>query len=198
MPNWVYNRMTITAPAARREEIKRAVRHDDKQLFSFDRILPRPAEEEDNWYQWNVDHWGTKWDACDPDLREETAESVSFGFRTAWSPPMPVIEAFANAYPDVDFDFWYEEEQGWGGTLEVRKGQLVKHDQYDIPESHAELVARTGECYCSSGDHYFDDCFYEQAKERGVSDASVLEAVKSLGPGWGGSLDDLIEAAHKL
>lgn len=202
MPNWVYNSITITAAPARCEEIKKKLRRRDEegheQVLSFDTVIPRPADVSD-WYNWNIGNWDTKWDACEPHVDDDGNGVLKYTFRTAWSPPMSVIEAFATTNTDVDIEYHYEEEQGWGGNITVSKGVLVKHEQYDIPESHAELVERHGACYCENGEQtYFDDCFYQQAKENGVNDPFVLEAVKGLGSGWSGTLEDLLEAAKRL
>lgn len=199
MPNWVYNRFEITAPAERLKEIKDTLFRSDEQPISFEKIVPRPAEHDDDWYNWNITHWGTKWDACDAVVQDTVGDSMlSYQFATAWAPPVNVLEAFVNAHPDVDVDFFYEEEQGWGGSFKVRKGELVEKDEYDVPDTHAEVVRRQGTCFCSVDEPMFPDCLFEQAKERGVTDPQVLEAIKGLGPGWSDSLDELIEAAHHL
>lgn len=201
MPNWVYNRLTITAPQKRCQEIKKLLHHRDDEdresPLSFQTVIPRPAEEQD-WYNWNVANWGTKWDACEAWLEEEAEGTLTYRFDTAWSPPFPIIEKFVNTNPDVDLDYHYEEEQGWGGHIEVRQGELVKHEQYDVPDSHAEMQRRGNDCHCTPDEPVFDDCLFEQAKSQGVTDPHVLEAVKGLGSGWSGGLDELIEAAKRL
>lgn len=87
-----------------------------------------PLEEQlmfkgDNWYDWNVRNWGTKWDVAvrdgedypETELMEEDETSLAYRFNTAWSPPLPAIEALSAQYPDVEFTLSYEEETGWGG-----------------------------------------------------------------------------------
>ena len=51
------------------------------------------------WYEWCCRHWGTKWNACEPDWSLDDGMLV---FQTAWSAPFPVIEALAQKYPDLD------------------------------------------------------------------------------------------------
>jgi hypothetical protein len=202
MPNWVYNNVIITATPERCEEIKKSLHHRDEegheQVLSFQNIVPRPAEETD-WYNWNISHWDTKWDARDPYMEDAGNGVLRYAFSTAWSPPLAVLEAFVTKHDDVDIEYDYQEEQGWGGNLTVHKGTLIKHEEYDIPHSHEEIVKRQGNCYCDNGEQpYFDDCFYQLAKERGVTDPHVLEAVKGLGSGWSGTIEELIEAAKHL
>ncbi len=80
------------------------------------------------WYEWCIRNWGTKWNACDPDWCLE--EGILY-FQTAWSPPIPVIEALAEKYPDLEFthrwadedignncgQMWYSE--GCGGEMDI-------------------------------------------------------------------------------
>lgn len=67
----------------------------------------------DNWYDWRVDHWGTKWPACQADRYVV--------FDTAWSPPIPIFEALARA----------------GLVFEVH---MVEESEGDIGSLHSEEV----------------------------------------------------------
>lgn len=90
MPNWCQNFINITAEKELFEKF-----NIDKE-FLFKNILPLPKEQEDNWYRWQIDNWGTKWDICDPDLEIREVESgkllLSGFFETAWSPPLKLYE----------------------------------------------------------------------------------------------------------
>lgn len=53
----------------------------------------------DNWYDWAVKHWGTKWDVlscvhCDLIGLDDDVWMLSIEFETAWSPPINAIEYF--------------------------------------------------------------------------------------------------------
>jgi len=45
-----------------------------------------------NWYDWNVANWGTKWDAYDT----YTFNEITTSFNTAWSPPIKAIQKLAD------------------------------------------------------------------------------------------------------
>lgn len=93
----------------------------------------------DNWYDWNVRNWGTKWDIAvhdgeeypETELLEEDETSLSYSFNTAWSPPLPAIEALSAQYPDVEFDLQFEEETGWGGNYLFSNGQGTEIESYE-------------------------------------------------------------------
>jgi hypothetical protein len=37
----------------------------------------------------------------------------------------------SSQYPDLLFTLSYEEETGWGGELEILRGVVISHNQYD-------------------------------------------------------------------
>lgn len=95
-------------------------------------IIPRPADQEDNWYSWNCDNWGNKWGFYD---QEHTEGELSF--TTAWAEPSNnLLDKIALHLPDMNFT--YEEEQGWGGEIQYKNGEEISHDTYGIPPFDAE------------------------------------------------------------
>ena len=61
----------------------------------------------DNWYDWSIEHWGTKWDAYDCQGSPQEGTLIFF---TAWNPPDEIIKALCKKYPNSDLDWFYEEE----------------------------------------------------------------------------------------
>ena len=64
---------------------------------------------DDRWYDWRVNHWGTKWDAYDVVVTDDDPESVEIEFNTAWSPPEAICSAIREQYPDVSISWFYDE-----------------------------------------------------------------------------------------
>ena len=77
-----------------------------------------------NWYEWRIDHWGTKWGAYD--RHTVIGKSfIQFVFSTAWNLAYPVIQKLALMgydievrYADEDYGvncgkLTYTSEQGW-------------------------------------------------------------------------------------
>jgi len=93
----------------------------------------------DNWYDWNVRNWGTKWDVAVHDGEEypeteitmETEDTLGYRFNTAWSPPISAIEALSAMFPDVEFDLEFEEETGWGGNFIFSDGGGTEVQSYE-------------------------------------------------------------------
>lgn len=75
----------------------------------------------DNWYDWRVANWGTKWNACESAYDEE-CEMVKFD--TAWSIPYQIISKIAQDNPNAKLDGYSEEEQGWFDEYRTENGDV--------------------------------------------------------------------------
>ena len=64
---------------------------------------------DDRWYMWCVNNWGTKWDAGDVDIEYNDAEILELEFDTAWSPPEGIMEKLREKYPELSFQCFYDE-----------------------------------------------------------------------------------------
>lgn len=58
-----------------------------------------------DWYTWNVDNWGCKWNAS----RARREGDVIY-FETPWSPPFPIFKALAKQHPNVVLKIYIENE----------------------------------------------------------------------------------------
>lgn len=65
----------------------------------------------DNWYDWQIKHWGTKWD-IEAELVDDEAENgyLTYSFNSAWSPPVEWLEHVSREYPTIRFLLKYEED----------------------------------------------------------------------------------------
>jgi hypothetical protein len=104
------------------------------------------------------------------DLNDDSETSLGYSFNTAWSIPEPVFNAIVRKFPTLDFEFWSEEEQGWGAEFTSSDGDeegersLIMTKEWDIPDSHQDYVDRDREesCSCQSDpdddEYWYDDC----------------------------------------
>jgi hypothetical protein len=67
---------------------------------------------DDNWYDWRINNYGTKWDCSSIDF---TIEETKFStlFQSAWSPPTNWLEKVQKDYPTLKFKLIYEETGNW-------------------------------------------------------------------------------------
>jgi len=144
----------LTAPPADRleEYFGRSGYVDGKQV----------GETEYNWYNWNIQNWGCKWD-CQDVYVADNGNKLTVSFSTAWDVPRGIVVAMAKKYPDLQIEWRYLEEQCWGGVYTLYAGHAEETQSWDNPSCHAEFVAFgiEEECVCQWGmeeDVYFDDC----------------------------------------
>ena len=98
--------------------------------------------ESNDWYNFNCREWGTKWDVAISDNNSysntyfEDAENgendvVVYHFETAWSRPIPALQKLSAQYPTLLFTLSYEEETGWGGEMELLRGEVISESEYE-------------------------------------------------------------------
>ena len=76
----------------------------------FKRLVFKSTDTTDQrWYDWRVNHWGTKWDAYDVEVGYDAGDELEITFNTAWSPPEPICEALRDQYPDLSISWFYDE-----------------------------------------------------------------------------------------
>ena len=132
MPNWCDNQITITGPNSVIDKIEKIV-SDEKNpdgLLNFFHPMPKEldgttspsssadkpqpmVEGFDNWYDWRVEKGGTKWDCNEFYGVDRQGDTISFGFSSAWSPPINAYEKFiissSEKKQDVSIKAYYYE-----------------------------------------------------------------------------------------
>ena len=85
------------------EEIK----NSDGELITITHNFP-DGKNDDRWYHWCIDNWGTKWDVnlVGAEVDESYAE---FQFQTAWAPASGIFDKIKEDYPDVAISWFYDE-----------------------------------------------------------------------------------------
>lgn len=95
----------------------------------------------DSWYDWNLAHWGTKWDAGAGDLGpivmpEGKAAEVSVSFDTAWSPPIEFYDNMEELGWSI-IAYYYEPGMAFCGKYDT---ELGGDDEYSIDGDDSDWV----------------------------------------------------------
>jgi hypothetical protein len=100
---------------------------------------PNTMNDPENWYQWNIANWGSKWDAAEvwnERLDDSTAKvdgQTSYNFDTAWSPAEPVVAALAEQFPTLSITHRYcEAGMGYAGEVLYADGVETRREEYDM------------------------------------------------------------------
>ena len=77
-----------------------------------------------DWYDWSVANWGTKWNACNTHFDKD---NKTIYFDTAWSPAIPIYKALTEQNPNIGFCFEFAEEQAGYlvGEIHTLDGQIT-------------------------------------------------------------------------
>jgi hypothetical protein len=136
MPNWCNNTITLTGPKEKITAIYAKAKKDDallQQLKPMPEALdgttsPAPKEGKvqplvdgfDNWYDWRVQNWGTKWDVDMEGLElSDDGTTITGWFDSAWSPPIHAYEYFLTDNEDCSIkSYYYEGGMDFGGLWE--------------------------------------------------------------------------------
>jgi len=164
MPNWCNNELRIQgSPKELSKLIKKvqitkseATDNHDESLLSCHRIIPQPTFVNDEWYEWRVSNWGTKWDLSDVRFDGDVEDKeVSYYFESAWSPIVPVVEALAKEHKKLSFTYsFYETGSDYWGEVEYKKGEVVSEEGGDLDSAGCERLE-----YLMGGHHYCSDCY---------------------------------------
>jgi len=146
MPNHITNIIEINnASWQRLDEILEAIKVDEIGLGSidFNKIIPMPdniyygnlgSEKlkkygENNWYDWSIKNWGSKWNSYGYDcFPEYEAGNNTIQFNTAWSCVNKILEELSKMYPDVEFKYkWADEDFGYNvGYSSWKNGEYLE------------------------------------------------------------------------
>ena len=135
MPNWCNNHIEIIGPKHKVDALIKGAKEGE----FINTLYPMPKELEDtqstsdeevmkkqpvvdgfnNWYDWRVANWGTKWDVdiYDGSIQEQEElfgpddgdKRVTFGFDSAWSPPIHACETYLQNNNDMSIKLTYYE-----------------------------------------------------------------------------------------
>ena len=155
MPNWCFNNLSVYGPESDLTDFLSKVRKNDEQYIDFNGIIPMPEElinttspnpdpesdkskelrakyGADDWYEWAIKNWGTKWNATSIDdwEVEEDKTSAQIVFDTAWSQPTEWLLNASKIYPNLSFDLdYYEEGNCFIGHYNIKDGAFEIKDE---------------------------------------------------------------------
>lgn len=179
MPNYVTNKLTFDAAQA--EEVFGAICPNGN--LDFELLVPSPPhifrgnlgehEERDfplNWYSWNVQNWGTKWNCGDSSCGINNEGKAFIQFDTAWSVPYPVIAAFSNRFK-IPFEHRYFDEGHcfWGIEIwdrDICGNQTRITKRRGIPEDERTLCLELKGYWYEDGDENESDSEPISGRER--------------------------------
>lgn len=115
MPNWCENDVLIRG--SKHDVNEYIEKYTTDGSMDFDKIVPMPKEylDDERWYNWRVENWGTKWnidkESGNWDFHGDDDVSIVEGtFETAWSPPMEALHKLSELCPNLEIELTFSEE----------------------------------------------------------------------------------------
>ena len=154
MPNHVTNVISFSGDKSRISAMLKEIQNNEHGIGSvdFEKILPMPDTVyngslgirerelygENNWYDWRIGNWGTKWNSYGY-TENTTFQDGKIKFLTAWSAPHPILQKLSEMFPDVKMEHeWADEDVGMNcGRYVYYDGERV--EEY-FPESQKECL----------------------------------------------------------
>jgi len=87
----------------------------------------------DNWYDFACNNWGTKWGAYSQEApvwgkEPDGRDNVTLYFETAWSTPLPIVEALSKMFPNIIMRIrWADEDVSYNiGVIKFLDGKILE------------------------------------------------------------------------
>jgi hypothetical protein len=142
MPNWCTNVVEVSGGSEREMDALYELLKDTDKPFST--IFPQPKlEGDEDWYDWNIANWGTKWEA--EDFRISRGDGLYMTFSTAWSPSLELTKRMSELFPTLSIRHFYEEPgMAFEGVANFESGTMEDNfrdmPRFDNPDEHEEYM----------------------------------------------------------
>ena len=176
MPNWCNNNISITGPNSVIDKIEKITKEEDNKNGLLQFFNPMPKELEgttspsssadkpqpmidgvDNWYDWRVKNWGTKWDISIDDSGLDYSEEGDKGYikgwyDTAWGPALECFDTFQRKHNDIYItNLYYEPGCDFAGIYTDGHDDGINPSDYkadDFLEADRDtVVGQLDECF---------------------------------------------------
>lgn len=169
MPNHCTSTLTITGKPKQLHKLLKQVEitkseatdNHPESLFACHRIIPRPSQMDYDWYNWNTENWGSKWDCADFTWITNDWENgfVHAEFWTAWSPIPKVLQKLSKQHKSIEMTYrFHDEGGGFYGTYSFKGGVLTVDEEGDdfTCDVKTRYWGYSEHHYCNECSSYFE------------------------------------------
>lgn len=191
MPNWCNNTIDLKGP---KNKINKLWKSANKEGF-LQAMYPMPKELEDttsparpdgepqplvdghdNWYDWRVNNWATKWDVDTENLEykdhKDGTATISGWFDSAWSPPTGAYNEFLAKNEDCSIRaLYYEGGMDFGGEYFDGSDTCLTMSDYTADQMEDE---NEGLIYELNEHFNFSEAVREYEEEQANEDAQKV------------------------
>jgi hypothetical protein len=174
MPNWCSNTLTLSHEDP--DQISRAT-DAFRRGELLNEFVTLPATEKDNWYDWHVSNWGTKWDVGGSEYNVDVSSdgrSMTVGFDSAWAPPIAWYENMQELGFEVNA-YYYESGMCFAGKYDADGEESYEFSNQSssevrdmLPEDLDEMFAISETMADYEDPEPLTEWYVEGAKEKGL------------------------------
>ena len=115
-----------------------------------------------DWYGWQTDNWGTKWNGYD----QYSNDDAVIEFNTAWSTPYSLLVNLSKKYPQVTFEVEYADEDfGYNvGRYVLLNGETIEQN---IPDGGTQEAIEMAMDIKGDDEYYLEGYLIDDADEDG-------------------------------
>ena len=110
----------------------------------------------DNWYDWQTQNWGTKWNAYE----QYTDNDCVIEFQTAWATPYMLMQKLSLKFPNCQFNLEYADEDfGYNvGSYVCQNGEVIEEN---IPQGGSVEAIKMAMDILGDEDYYLSEYLTE-------------------------------------
>jgi hypothetical protein len=93
-----------------------------------------------NWYDWQYENWGVKWGDSSTELDDSYEDGLFYRYQTPWGSADVAFKKISAMFPELRFQFFYDEEAGFFCGCHVMQAGEVIFDEMFAPCEYKEDV----------------------------------------------------------
>ena len=153
MPNWCQNVATIVHEDKEKIDVIENILNKDNENADnsglFQTLRPRPADQDSSWYDWNINNWGTKWEASVYDFDRIDDYTIKINFDTAWGPCTTLYEYLESEGYNIE-GFYNEEGMAFAGCFRDGFDDYYDYSNMNSVEVQDEIPSDIDDMFCIS------------------------------------------------
>jgi len=152
MPNWCDNAVEIKGDEETLTKLMEHITESEEDLYQSildfitpveDRVSSKILGEGDDWYSYNMENFGCKWDTGDASV-DHYGDHIMMFFQSPWGPPNVIFERLGEVHPEIRVRlFYFEEGMEFAGIIDSWDEDDYSTDDAanadDIPEELDEM-----------------------------------------------------------
>lgn len=118
-------------------EVKSPVREEQAELAQ--QMMDKYGATD--WYSWQYDNWGVKWGDSETELDDSYEKGLFYRFQTPWGTADVAFLKISAMFPELRFQFFYDEEAGFFcGCHVMKNGEIVFEEMFSPAADYNEDV----------------------------------------------------------